>query len=257
MKNRTWVLAGNWKMNFGPREALDYFSSLERELKSIGPATRRVIFVPAYALGNEVQAAAKRTAVDLGAQNVHWEEKGAFTGELSGSALKDIGINWVLIAHSERRQYFAETDETAAKRLSRAITLGLNVVYCIGERLEERENGKTEAVLSRQLGPFCKILKEQPPKPGQIVSIAYEPVWAIGTGKTATTEQAQEAHAHIRKVLTDHIDVQVAEKLSVLYGGSVTPENVSALINQPDVDGVLVGGASLKPDGFAQILATR
>ncbi|MEW6055782.1 MAG: triose-phosphate isomerase [Bdellovibrionota bacterium] len=264
MQNRPKVLAGNWKMNLGPIEAQEYFRALKKELgSSFHPSSdsHGVIFPPAYALGAEVQQAAASAQIRLGAQNVHWEDKGAFTGELSGTALKSLGISWVLIAHSERRQFFGETDETAKKRFAKAVSLGLNVMYCIGEVLSERESGKTEAVLTRQTLPFIEVLKTQfaagaqPKTTGSpIWSIAYEPVWAIGTGKTATSEQAEAAHRHIRKVVWDHLGMEAAQQTPIAYGGSVTPENVEVLMSQPNVDGVLVGGASLKPEGFARIL---
>jgi triosephosphate isomerase len=256
MRNK--ILAGNWKMNLGPAEAVEYFASLGRELGSRRPkdGARWVIFPPAYDLGRDVQQAARGVSVELGAQNCHWEDKGAFTGELSAPALKAIGLEWVLIGHSERRQFFGETDETAAKRFKKAAETGLNVVFCVGERLDEREGGRTEAVLTRQLGPFIEVLRGLKP-PGRLVfSVAYEPVWAIGTGKTATTEQAEEAHRHIRKVVWDALGMEAAQHLPILYGGSVTPENSAALLSQPNVDGVLVGGASLKPDGYSRILAS-
>lgn len=264
MAKRTRILAGNWKMNLGPNEALEYFGTIGRELGGKRPAAdvRWVIFPPAYALGREVQQAARQAGIEIGAQNVHSEDKGAFTGELSAPVLKSFGIQWCLIGHSERRQYFGETDESAAARFKKAASTGLNVVYCIGERLQERESGQTEEVLTRQLGPFVAALREQIQKPNcpwpQTLSwsIAYEPVWAIGTGKVATNEQAEAAHRHIRKVVQEALGADTAEKLPILYGGSVTPENASGLLGQPNIDGVLVGGASLKPDGFARILAS-
>jgi triosephosphate isomerase len=253
--SRQKILAGNWKMHNGPLEALEYFHKIAHELAShpLKPHTKRVVFPPAYALSSEIQKTARNSEIELGAQNVHWELKGAFTGELSAQALKTIGIGWVLIAHSERRQFFAETDETAARRLRTSLNEKMNVIYCIGERLEEREGGKTEIVLSRQTLAFTNILKELG-VPQSTVSIAYEPVWAIGTGKTATLEQAEAAHKHIRKVVWDELGLETAQALPILYGGSVTPENAKALLSQPNIDGVLVGGASLKPDGFAKIL---
>ncbi|MBI3542683.1 MAG: triose-phosphate isomerase [Deltaproteobacteria bacterium] len=263
-QTRARILAGNWKMHLAPGEALEYFGSLDKSLASqpLNPGVRRVIFPPAYCLGADVQRAAASAKVELGAQNVHWEEKGAFTGELAAPALLNIGIRWALVGHSERRQYFGETDETAAKRFKRAATSGMNVMYCIGERLTEREAGQTYDVLTRQLTPFLGVLRELLDKPGtqwpdtELWCLAYEPVWAIGTGKTATNVEAEDAHKHIRKVVWDQLGMQVAQKISILYGGSVTPENVSGLMTQPNVDGALVGGASLKPDGFAKILSS-
>lgn len=254
--NRTKILAGNWKMNLTPGEALDYFGSLKKSLGSHARKSdvHRVIFPPAFCLGTEIQKAAADCQVELGAQNVHWEDKGAFTGELSSTALKSLGLKWALIAHSERRQYFGETDETAARRFHRAATNGLNVMYCIGERLAEREAGQTYAVLDRQLAPFLETLKSFLGTP--LVSLAYEPVWAIGTGKTATNAEAEDAHKYIRKVVAEKLGSQYADRLPVLYGGSVTPENADGLMAQANVDGVLVGGASLKPDGFARILSS-
>lgn len=270
MSKRVKILAGNWKMNNGSSEAMEYFKAIADKLRA-NPKTikqpkpeevRRVIFTPAYALGTDIQKAAAAAHMDTGAQNVHWEEKGAFTGELSGTILKEIGIHWVLIGHSERRQYFGETDETATKRFIRAANLGLNVVYCIGEVLAEREAGRTEQVLTKQMIPFLAALKMAIINSGRdwpicpSWSVAYEPVWAIGTGKTATNEQAEQAHKHIRKVTEAQLGREIADKLPILYGGSVTPDNAAGLLSQPDVDGVLVGGASLKPDDFARILAS-
>ncbi len=261
---RARILAGNWKMNLTPNEAVEYFGALGKSLQGHArkPSVFRVIFPPAYDLGAEVQRAATACDVELGAQNVHWEDKGAFTAEISPTALLAMGIPWALVGHSERRQFFAETDQTAASRFKRAANAGLNVMYCIGERLQEREAGQTQAVLHRQLLPFLEVLKELLAKPGDawptklMWCLAYEPVWAIGTGKTATNAEAEEAHRYIRQVIWDQLGMDVAQKISILYGGSVTPENVSGLMQQPNVDGVLVGGASLKPEGFARILAS-
>mgnify|MGYP001580527550 CR=1 FL=1 len=263
-------------MHFSPGEAVAYFGDLGTRLagSAVIAHERRVIFPVAYCLTPHVAEAAARPRVELGAQNIHWEEKGAFTGELSGVGLRDLGVRWCLIGHSERRQYFSETDETAAKRLSKALSLGFNVIYCIGEKLEEREAGQTEIVLARQLKPFCQALTtwaqsngtaasclnslEDPTAP--TLAIAYEPVWAIGTGRTATTEQAEQAHRFIRAELDKMLEgspVAGAEELMpLLYGGSVTADNASALMAQSNVDGVLVGGASLKPEAFATILAS-
>ena len=263
-ETRARILAGNWKMNLTPPEAIEYFSALGKSLNGhpLKPSVHRVIFPPAYALGPDVQRAAAACGVELGAQNVHWEDKGAFTAEISPTALVALGIHWALVGHSERRQYFGETDQTAASRFKRAANTGLNVMFCIGERLQEREAAQTEAVLHRQLLPFVEVLKELLAKPGcgwpekQMWCLAYEPVWAIGTGKTATNVEAEEAHRYIRQVIWDTLGMAVAQKISILYGGSVTPENVSGLMQQPNVDGVLVGGASLKPEGSARILAS-
>lgn len=251
--NRTKILAGNWKLNLGPSEAVQYFEQMSGLLKEKSPTSKRVIFPVAYCLQDSVQRAAKTCGVELGAQNIHWETKGAFTGELSGQTLREMGFSWTLLAHSERRQFFGETDETAARRLKTAITLGLNVVYCIGERLEEREGGRMNEVLIRQTKAYTEVLKTTQPQASQTVCIAYEPVWAIGTGKTATPAQAEEAHAFIRAQLKSALGA-AGEKTSLLYGGSVTAQNSKELLSQPNVDGVLVGGASLKPTDFSIIL---
>lgn len=259
---RIKIVAGNWKMNFGPAEACTFFESLVEQLKA-GPkaaSAERVIFPVAYALSSEIQWVAAKANVKLGAQNVHWADSGAFTGELSAKALKSIGVEWALIGHSERRQFFGETNESAKQRLEHALKTGLRVIFCIGETLAEREAGQTEKVLAAQLESYihalAKFVAEKQPQDflPRHAAIAYEPVWAIGTGKTATTEQAQAAHAFIRGELKSKIGGHFAEQACILYGGSVTPDNAAILMKAPDIDGVLVGGASLKPDGFAKIL---
>lgn len=278
--NRAQIIAGNWKMNHGPHEALEYFQSIRKALpESAGIARKKLVIFPvAYCLTSAIQAMAKLANFELGAQNVHWETKGAFTGELSASVLQSMEVHWALIAHSERRQYFGETDETASKRFLQAAKLGVNIIYCIGENLKEREAGKTEAILSAQLSAFSKAVlslgarvkadvgtrmgartgtsaeTEAKGKSTSIWAIAYEPVWAIGTGKTATPEQAQAVHAFIRKSLEKKVSEEFAADTPILYGGSVTPQNTEALVRNEDVDGVLVGGASLKPDEFAKII---
>lgn len=196
-----------------------------------------------------LQAAAsllKATNVKLGAQNVFYEEKGAFTGEISPGMLLSAGCSYVIIGHSERRQYFMETDEIVNKKIKTARKNGLEVILCIGESLKEREENKTFEVLERQLTGSLKDISLEG------ITIAYEPIWAIGTGKTATKEQANEAHAHIREWLNKNR--KGADKTRILYGGSVTPENIKSLMAEPEVDGALVGGASLKPDSFAGIV---
>ncbi len=189
----------------------------------------------------------KGSNVKLAGQNVFWEEKGAYTGEISPLMLKDVECSYVIIGHSERRQYFGETDETVNRKIAAAMAAGLDVIFCIGETLEEREAGRTFEILKRQIsGGLRKI------KPDGLV-IAYEPVWAIGTGKTATPGQAQEAHEFIRKELNS-LYGDASEEIRILYGGSVKPENIASLMSQKDVDGGLVGGASLKPDSFSRIV---
>jgi triosephosphate isomerase len=189
--------------------------------------------------------------IGLGAQNVFWEDSGAFTGEISAPILKDIGVQYVIIGHSERRQYFGETDETVNKRIKAALKHDLTPIVCVGEVLKERESNKTFDVIKKQCeGAFAGLTSEQMEK----LIIAYEPVWAIGTGKTATPAQAQEVHQFIRKLLTKLYGDNVAQTVRIQYGGSVKPENSAELMSQPDIDGALVGGASLKAESFIGII---
>jgi triosephosphate isomerase len=230
------LIAGNWKMFKGPREAAEFCLAL-REAE-VGDAD--VVVCPPYvSLAVAVQLLAG-TEIAVAAQNVHWEPEGPFTGEISAPMLRELGVYGTIVGHSERRQYFGETDETVAKRAEAALAAGLEVIACVGEREDERERGETEDVLRRQVSVL-------PDDEGLVV--AYEPVWAIGTGKTATPETAQEAHAFIKSLLGR----------PVLYGGSVKPDNAAELLAQPDVDGALVGGASLDVDSFTAICrgATR
>ena len=189
--------------------------------------------------------------IGLGAQNVHWAEKGAFTGEISAAMLKELGVQYVVIGHSERRQYFGETDETVNKRTKAALAAGLKPIVCVGETLAEREAGATTKVVERQVRVGLAGLHSA--DWDQLV-LAYEPVWAIGTGKTATTAQAQEVHAFIRKLLAELAGAEAAAKLRIQYGGSMKPENAKELISQPDIDGGLIGGASLEAKSFADIV---
>jgi triosephosphate isomerase len=266
--HRRIIIAGNWKMNQSPGEAVAYFHDLHEAMQAtVGnnraqPWVKRVIFPVAYCLQPHVFEAAASCHTALGAQNVHWEDKGAFTGELSAVGLRHVGAHWCLIGHSERRQFFGETDQTAAKRLATALRHKLHVIYCIGEMLPEREAGKTNEVLAHQLAAAADVLKsvdhthvnDPADETKPTVAIAYEPVWAIGTGKTATPVQAEEAHSFIREELGRLGLTALAAQMPLLYGGSVTPDNARALMSQPNVDGVLVGGASLKADGFLKII---
>ena len=225
------LIAGNWKQYKGPAEAAAFCIALrERELAE---GVDVVVCPPYVSLAIAVQLLAG-TEIGVAAQNVHWEQEGAFTGEVSAAMLAELGVYGSIVGHSERRQYFCETDETVAKRTRAALAAGLFVIACVGETGEEREAGETEAVLRRQVS----VLEAD-----DNLVVAYEPVWAIGTGKTATPELAQEAHAFIKSLLP----------VPVLYGGSVKPENAEELLSQPDVDGALVGGASLDVDSFAAI----
>ena len=228
------LIAGNWKMFKGPREATEFCCPL-REL-DLGDVDV-VVCAPYVSLSAAVQALAG-TDIAVAAQNVHWEAEGAFTGEVSAPMLRELGVYGTIVGHSERRQFFGETDETVARRAVTALEHGLNVIACVGELEAEREAGETEAVLRRQVEAIAAVL----PETDDLV-LAYEPVWAIGTGKTATPEIAQEAHAFIKTILD----------VPVLYGGSVKPDNAAELAAQPAVDGALVGGASLELESFAAI----
>ncbi|HUL00912.1 MAG TPA: triose-phosphate isomerase [Nitrospirota bacterium] len=243
------IIAGNWKMNKTTTEARD----LANRIKSLvtGVKNREIVLAPPFTALQTVGEAIRGTNLVLAAQNFFWEERGAFTGEISGEMLLDLGCRYVIIGHSERRQYFGEVDEVVNKKLRQALLKGLYAIVCVGETLAEREEGKTNQVIEGQVTSALKSITEA--EMHKIV-IAYEPVWAIGTGKTATPEQAEEIHMFIRKKILTLYSGNVAETLRIQYGGSVTPENASAIMAMPDIDGALVGGASLKPDSFATIV---
>lgn len=216
-----------------------------------GLADREVMIAPTSVALSTVGRAIAGSPVLLAAQNVAWEKEGAFTGESSPAMLKDIGVSMAILGHSERRHIFAETDEIINQRLLGALRFGLRPILCVGELLDEREQGKTFAVVEEQLS---KGLQGVTPEQIRDVVIAYEPVWAIGTGKTASKEQAQEVHAFIRGKLATLYEKKLAEEIRILYGGSVKPENVNSLMAQPDIDGALVGGAALNPESFDRII---
>ncbi len=246
---RVPVIAGNWKLYKTTTEALDLVNGLIPPVKDT--AGVEIVIAPVFTVLGSVGRAVSGTNIKLAGQNCFWEEEGAFTGEVSPRMLLDAGCSHVIIGHSERRQYFGETDETVNRKTEAALKDGLTVLFCIGETLVEREAEKTFTVLQRQVtdglaGIACDLL--------QNVVIAYEPVWAIGTGKTASDAQAQEAHAFIRKTVASLHDSEVADMIRILYGGSVKPDNIKGLMAQPDIDGALVGGASLKADSFAAIV---
>ncbi len=243
--SRKPFIAGNWKMNMTA-------ASGEKLIKELIPLVKGsncdvCLCVPAILIPAMVKAAAGSN-IQIGAENVHWAEKGAYTGEISADMLKEYGVKYVIIGHSERRQYFGETDESVNKRTLTALGAGLTPIVCVGETLEERESGKTESVLYRQLKEGLKGVEDITK-----LVIAYEPVWAIGTGKTATDAQAQETIAYIRKTVGELFCPKCAEKLIIQYGGSMNAGNCKGLMAQPDIDGGLIGGASLKTD-FATIV---
>ncbi len=242
-------IAGNWKMFKTVHEAVVYvkeFRSLVKDIEDV-----EIVVAPTFTAVHACAEAARNTRVGIAAQNLHWEREGAFTGEISGPMIKEAGAEYVIIGHSERRTLFGETDETVNRKVRAAIAANLIPIACIGETLAEREAGATLSVLDRQIkGGFDGITGEQV---GALV-IAYEPVWAIGTGRTATAGQAQEAHAHIRQRLRQWFGGAAADECHVIYGGSVKPDNTKELVGQPDVDGALVGGASLDIKSFFEIV---
>jgi triosephosphate isomerase len=242
-------MAGNWKMYKTPAETTAFFEKF-RPLAGQAEHCEVVICPPFTNLAAAV-AAAQGTRIHIGAQNIGWAKEGAFTGEISGPMIVASGATYAIIGHSERRQYFAETDETVLKRTQAALEFGLTPIVCVGERLEERESGHTEAVLARQFQNGIAGLSEQ--QFARIV-IAYEPVWAIGTGKTATPEIAADTHRAIRAQVRAKFGKEAGEAIRILYGGSVKPDNTRTLMAQPEIDGVLVGGASLDPVSFASIV---
>lgn len=245
---RTPVIAGNWKLFKSIAESI----ALVDGLKPLVDKNRdvEIVVAPVFTALNRVSEALRGSNINLAAQDCFWEEEGAFTGEVAPKLLKDAGCSHVIIGHSERRQYFGETDATVNKKAKAAISAGLTAIVCVGETLEERESGRTFSVIETQIqGSLDGI----PAETLANVIIAYEPVWAIGTGKTASDDQAQEVHSFIRGLLSRLSGVTAAENVRILYGGSVKPDNVKGLMAQPDIDGALVGGASLKADSFAAI----
>ncbi|MBW1708721.1 MAG: triose-phosphate isomerase [Deltaproteobacteria bacterium] len=247
--NRRPLIAGNWKMYKTGAEAAAYIEQLKLLLPSNLEAD--VALAPSFTALESALMAAGDSPILIAAQNVFWEDEGAYTGEVSVPMLNGLGVEWVIIGHSERRQYFGETDETVNRRVIAALAGGLNPIVCIGETLEQREANQTFQVLTAQLK---EGLAEVDNRAAQSLTIAYEPIWAIGTGRTATTEIAQEAHRVIRDELERIFNKELANYIRILYGGSVKPENAAALLAQPDIDGALVGGASLKPDVFYGII---
>jgi len=232
-------------------QAIELATGLKRELFNLDSENIDIVLCPPFTALSEVAEVIADSNIQLGAQDVHWEEEGAFTGEVSCAMLKDLRCRFVIIGHSERRQYFGETNEGVNKKTKSALKQGLSPIVCVGETLSERESGKTFKVLDDHVLNSLKDIDEQ-----DILKtvIAYEPVWAIGTGKTATDEQAQEVQKYIRTLLIKMYNKDIAGKVRIQYGGSVKPENISGLMSEPDVDGALVGGASLKVDSFAAIV---
>ena len=245
---RRKVIAGNWKMNMLPNEAIDFIQELTPLVKDI---KNEVILCVPYTDLFYALLTAQNTNIKIGAQNMHWKEKGAYTGEISGQMLKSIGVEYVIIGHSERRQYFAETDETVNLKVKSALENNLKPIICVGETLEQREHGETEKIIESQIKLALKDLtKEQI----RAIIIAYEPVWAIGTGKTATPEEANNVIKYIRKQIKELYNEEIAENIIIQYGGSVKASNAEELFNMSDIDGALVGGASLNFKEFSEIV---
>ena len=246
---RTPIIAGNWKMNKTASEARAFFSEFIKLTKDVKDV--ETIIAPPFTALSAAADAVKDTKIKISAQDMFWEEKGAFTGEVSPVMLKDAGCSHCIIGHSERRQFFGETDEAVNKKIKTALKFDIVPIVCIGENLKEREANNTMKVIEAQLqGGLAGFSDNDMER----IILAYEPVWAIGTGKTATPAQAQEVHKFIRDYIRKTAGNKIADGIRILYGGSVTPENIKGLMVEEDIDGALVGGASLKPDSFAGIV---
>ncbi len=242
------IIAGNWKMHKTMDEALKLANDIKDEANK---TDIEIVICCPFTVISEVKRAIEGTKVKLGAQNMHWEEEGAFTGEISANMLKDLGVDYVIIGHSERRRYFNETDEIVNKKVIKAIEKGLKPIICVGETLDEREKNKTFDIVKRQ----TLIALENIGRDEMIdVVIAYEPIWAIGTGKTASSQDANEVIAYIRSLLQDKYGSEISEEIRIQYGGSVKPSNATEIMNEADIDGALVGGASLKAKEFLEIV---
>ena len=247
--NRKPIIAGNWKMYKTAADAVVLINALKKEVTGITKA--EIVVCPPFTALAAVAGALAGSNIQLGAQNVHWEKEGAFTGEISPAMLKELCVRYAVVGHSERRQFFGETDAGVNKRAKAALANGLRPIVCVGEMLADREAGKTESVVTGQVrGSLAGFDKNQILE----TVVAYEPVWAIGTGKTASPAQAQEVHALIRRLLGEMFGADVAGKVRIQYGGSVKPNNAKELMGQPDVDGALVGGAALEARSFADII---
>ncbi|MFH0806986.1 MAG: triose-phosphate isomerase [Elusimicrobiota bacterium] len=243
------IMAGNWKMHKTVGESVDFVKNLKGNISDVKDC--EIVICPVFTALNSVKEAAQGTNISIGAQNMHWEEKGAFTGEISPKMLIDAGCKYVIIGHSERRQYFGETNQTVNKKMVSAFKFRLIPIVCVGETLEEREKNITFDVLGKQIKEGLAGLTGS--QSSEVV-IAYEPVWAIGTGKTATPAQAQEVHQFVRKLFSEMYGKDAGANVRILYGGSVKPDNVSELMKQTDIDGGLVGGAALEVDSYTKLV---
>lgn len=248
---RAKIVAGNWKMNNNFDETKKLIKGIKKNIKKLPLNNTRVLVAPTFVNLRTAVKRAENSKIEVMAQNMHQAKSGAFTGEISADMLKEVGVKTVILGHSERREYFGETDEILAEKVNTALGNGLEVVFCFGEKLEDREANNHFNVVESQLKNALFHLQG---KAFKNIILAYEPVWAIGTGKTASADQAQEMHAFIRSLLAKEYKDKVAEKVSILYGGSVKPANAEEIFSKPDVDGGLIGGASLKADDFTAII---
>ncbi len=246
---RKKVIAGNWKMNMDLTGTVNLISGIKNGL-DVASDVQVIVCPPFTSLETAVEMA-KDSPIKVGAQNMFYEDSGAYTGEISAKMLKSVGCEYVILGHSERRAIFGESNEWINKKIHKALSEELNVIFCVGETLEERESGTMENVLKTQITEGLKNITEEQIKN---VIIAYEPVWAIGTGKTATPQQADDAHKFIRNLITELYNANAAENFTIQYGGSVKPNNAAELLSQPNIDGALVGGAALKADSFIEII---
>lgn len=246
---RTPIIAGNWKMNNTIKESLELIKGIHYGFSSTGDV--EVVVAPPFTALSKVAEFLQESYIKVAAQDLFWEDSGAYTGAISGGLIKDVGADYVIIGHSERRQYFGETNQTVNKKVKSAFKHQLIPIVCVGETLEERENNQIETIISNQVTVGLSGLTSQEIKD---LVIAYEPIWAIGTGKTATPAQAEEVHAFIRNLIAQEFGQESADKLRILYGGSVKPSNSKELLSLPNIDGALVGGASLKAEDFIGII---
>lgn len=248
---RSLLIAGNWKMNGGPREAAELAGGIRERIDTLPGGVQALVCPPFISIPAASAALDGSEAVWLGAQDVHYEDEGAYTGEVSTSMLRELGCTHVIVGHSERRELFGETDATVNRKVRKALGAELIPIVCVGESLQQRKKGAHQRMVQKQVeGAFTEVSDADAPG----VIVAYEPLWAIGTGETATPQQAQEMHDMIRSALTGLYDLETARTVQILYGGSMKPHNARELLEQPDVDGGLVGGASLEADSFAAII---
>jgi triosephosphate isomerase len=251
MSDRRPMIAGNWKMNLNLDESVNLVKTIGGSISALEGVD--VLVAPPFTSLHAVKQAIENSRIFLAAQNMHWESSGAYTGETSGQMLVEAGCTHVILGHSERRLHFRETDQLIDLKAKAAVNVGLAPIICIGETLEEREKDQTFDVIKKQLDGSLKNFRGDKTRPSSII-LAYEPVWAIGTGRTATPEQAQEAHHFIREWIGENFDVDTANLIRILYGGSVKPDNIKDLMSRPDIDGALVGGASLRAQSFIPII---